>query len=143
MRGLLHMDNPVINCFNKLVDCFVLSLCWIAASLPIITIGASCGALYRTVCRSIRRDEGYPLRMFWETYCKNLKKCILTWLPACAVYIFFIVDAVIFTGRMALENSEAYASGRCGKSQKWTVMPLLYLPSVFFFIFIFFDIHRR
>ena len=77
MRGLFHMDNPVINCLNKLVDCFVLSLCWIAASLPIITIGASCGALYRTVCRSIRRDEGYPLRMFWETYRKNLKNVFL------------------------------------------------------------------
>jgi uncharacterized membrane protein YesL len=108
MHSLFNMDNPVINCLNKLFDCFVLSLCWIVASLPIITIGASCGALYRTVCRSIRRDEGYPLRMFWDTYRKNLKICIFAWLPVCAIYIFFIVEAIIFSGQMSLENTEAY-----------------------------------
>lgn len=108
MHSLFHMDNPVINCLSKLLDCFVLSLCWIVASLPILTIGASCGALYRTVCRSIRRDEGYPLRMFWDTYRRNLKICILTWLSVCAVYILLFADMFILERLMSQGYSMVY-----------------------------------
>ena len=110
MHSLFNMDNPVINCLNKLFDCFVLSLCWIVASFPIITIGASCGALYRTVYRSIRRDEGYPLRMFWDTYRKNLKICILVWLPVCAVYILLFADIFILERLMSQGYSMGYLS---------------------------------
>ena len=110
MQSLFHMENPVINCLNKLFDCFVLSLCWIVASFPIITIGASCGALYRTVYRSIRRDEGYPLRMFWDTYRKNLKICILVWLPVCAVYILLFADIFILERLMSQGYSMGYLS---------------------------------
>ena len=92
------MDGPLMNGLGKIFDCIVLSVCWVLASLPVITMGAACGALYRTVYRCIRRDEGYPLKVFWDTWRKNLKTGIITWLPVLAVYVFLIADAVILRG---------------------------------------------
>ena len=45
MRGLFDLDSPLMNVLGKIFDCIMLSLCWISASLPIITMGAACGAL--------------------------------------------------------------------------------------------------
>ena len=98
MHSVFDMDSPLMNGLGKIFDCIMLSICWVLGSLPIITMGTACGALYRTVYRCIRRDEGYPLKTFWETWRKNLKTGILTWLPVLAVYVFLIADAVILRG---------------------------------------------
>lgn len=98
MRSLFDIDSPLMNGLGKIFDCILLSLCWISLSLPIVTMGAASGALYRTVYRCIRNDEGNLLKGFWETFRKNLKSGILVWLPILAVYAFLIADAVIFRG---------------------------------------------
>lgn len=101
MHGLFDADSPLISGLGKIFDCILLSLCWITACLPIVTIGTACGALYRTIYRSIRREEGYPLRMFWETFRNNLKNGILVWLPILALFVFLIADAVILRGLLS------------------------------------------
>lgn len=98
MHSLFDMDSPLMNGLGKIYDCMMLSVCWVLFSLPIVTMGAASGALYRTVYRCIRRDEGYPLKVFWQTFRQNLKTGILTWLPILAVYVFLIADAVILRG---------------------------------------------
>ncbi len=98
MRSLFDMESPLMNALGKIFDCIMLSVCWVLASVPVVTVGTACGALYRTVYRCIRRDEGYPLKVFWDTWRKNLKMGILTWLPVLAVYIFLIADAIILRG---------------------------------------------
>ena len=67
MHSLFDIDSPLMNGLQKIFDCMLVSLCWVAACLPILTIGPACGALYHTVYRSIRRDEGSALKTFWET----------------------------------------------------------------------------
>lgn len=100
MRSLFDLDSPLMNGLQKVFDCILVSLCWVTACLPIVTIGPACGALYRTVCRSICRDEGGVLRPFWATFRANLKSGVLVWLPILAVYLFLIADAVILRGLM-------------------------------------------
>lgn len=95
MRGLFDMEGPLMNGLGKICDTIMLSLCWISACLPIVTMGAACGALYRTVYRCLRHDDGNPLKMFWQTWQKNLKMGILTWIPIMAVYAFLIADAAV------------------------------------------------
>lgn len=101
MRSLFDIDSPLMNGLGKIFDTILLSLCWITMSLPIVTMGAACGALYRTVYRSLRHDEGYVLKSFWEIFRKNLKNGIITWLPILAVYIFLIADAMVLRGLIA------------------------------------------
>lgn len=98
MHSLFDVDSPLMSILGKIFDCMVLSLCWAAASLPIVTMGAACGALYRAVYRCIRQDEGSALKTFWETFRKNIKMGLLVWLPILAVYVFLIADAVILKG---------------------------------------------
>lgn len=95
MRNLFSAESPLMNGLQKVFDCILLSLCWITGCLPIVTIGLSCGSMYRTVYRCIRRDEGYVMQTFWETYRKNWKVGILTWLPVMLVLLFLCVDAVL------------------------------------------------
>lgn len=95
MRGLFDMEGPLMNGLGKIYDCIMLSLCWISASLPVFTMGAACGALYRTVYRCLRHDDGNPLKMFWDTWRRNLKASVLVWVPILAVYVFLILDAAV------------------------------------------------
>ena len=98
MHSLFDMNSPLMNGLGKIFDTILLSLCWISGCLPIVTIGTSCGALYRTVYRCLRKDDGYPLKTFWDTYRKNLKNGIITWLPILALFVFLIVDAIVLRG---------------------------------------------
>lgn len=106
MRSLFDLDSPLMNGLQKVFDCMLVSLCWLTACLPIVTIGPACGALYRTVCRSICRDEGGILKPFWDTFRANLKNGVLVWLPILAVYLFLIADGVIVRG--LLHSSTLY-----------------------------------
>lgn len=98
MHSIFDMDSPLMNGLGKICDTILLSLCWITACLPIVTIGASCGALYRTVYRCLRNDQGNPLKEFWQTMKKNLKQSVITWLPIMAVFVFLIVDVIVLRG---------------------------------------------
>lgn len=106
MRSLFDLDSPLMNGLQKVFDCMLVSLCWLTACLPIFTIGPACGALYRTVSRSLCRDEGSILKPFWDTYRANLKNGVLVWLPILAVYLFLISDGVIIRG--LLRSSALY-----------------------------------
>lgn len=106
MRSLFDLDSPLMNGLQKVFDCMLVSLCWLTACLPIVTIGPACGALYRTVCRSICRDEGGILKPFWDTFRANLKNGVLVWLPILAVYLFLVADGVIVRG--LLHSSTLY-----------------------------------
>lgn len=105
MRGLFDAESPLMNGLGKIFDCIMLSVCWLVASLPIVTMGAACGALYRTVYRSLRQDDGAPFKMFWQTWTKNLKHSIFVWLPVLAMFAFLIADAIILRGMMTQENA--------------------------------------
>lgn len=106
MRGLFDADSRLMNALGKITDCILLSLCWITACLPVFTIGAACGALYRTVYRCIRKDEAYALKVFWKTFAANIKVSLLCWLPVLALYVFLIADAIILRSFIMPQHPE-------------------------------------
>lgn len=55
---LFSAEGPVFSGLIKLFDCICLSVLWFVCCLPVITIGVSCTALYTTVYKYIRREEG-------------------------------------------------------------------------------------
>ena len=94
MKRLLDIDNPVIRFIIKIFDCMLLSVLWLAFSLPIITMGASNTALYAAVFHHIRRDESYLWRSFWGAFKENFKRSTLAWLPMLAMILFLAYDAM-------------------------------------------------
>lgn len=101
MHSLFDMDGPLMNGLTKIFDCIMLSVCWLLASLPIVTMGAACGAMYRTVYRCIRHDEGTALKTFWSSWRANLKTGIKVWIPVLGMLVFLLADALILRGMVS------------------------------------------
>lgn len=96
MRWIFDIENPVMHYVVKIFDCMCLSVLWLLFSLPIITAGASTTALYVTIYRYIRKEEGHLWRTFWGAFRENLKRSTLVWLAALAVAAILAVDVLVF-----------------------------------------------
>jgi uncharacterized membrane protein YesL len=103
MRWLFNIENPVMRYILKIFDCMCLSLLWLACCLPILTAGAATTALYATVYRYLRKDEGHLLRTFLSAFRENWKRSTLVWLVILAVGILLGVDMLVFR-TMALQG---------------------------------------
>ena len=65
---------------GKAADLCILSLVWLLTSLPIITLGASCTALYYSVTKSVRKDCGHAVREYFSSFRQNFRQG--TWITA-------------------------------------------------------------
>ena len=96
MRGIFNIDSPVMRALIKFFDCVCASILWLLFSLPIVTMGAASAALYTTVYKYLRRDEGHLWDTFWTAFKENLHRSTLVWLAALAVLALLTVDALVF-----------------------------------------------
>lgn len=96
MRGIFGVDSPVMRALIKFFDCICASILWLLFSLPIVTMGAASAALYTTVYKYLRRDEGHLWDTFWTAFKGNLRRSTLVWLAALAVLALLTVDALVF-----------------------------------------------
>lgn len=96
MRGIFSVDSPVMRALIKFFDCICVSILWLLFSLPIVTMGAASAALYTTVYKYLRRDEGHLWDTFWTAFKGNLRRSTLVWLAALAVLALLTVDALVF-----------------------------------------------
>ena len=95
MRGIFSIDSPVMRALIKFFDCICVSILWLLFSLPIVTMGAASAALYTTVYKYLRRDEGHLWDTFWTAFKGNLRRSTLVWLAALAVLSLLTVDALV------------------------------------------------
>lgn len=96
MERIFDINNPVMRWIIRIFDCMCLSVLWLAASLPVITAGASTTALYVAIHRCIRLEEGSLWKTFWQAFRENFKRSSLCWLIALAVLALFVLDALVF-----------------------------------------------
>ncbi len=79
---------------GKVADICILSLVWLLTSLPIITIGASCTALYYSITKSVRKDCGHAVREFFSSFRQNFKEgawITLMLLPMVALVVYSLI----------------------------------------------------
>lgn len=95
MKRFFDIGSPLMRNLVRLFDCMCLSVLWMLFSVPIVTMGASSAAMYLTVVKYIRKDEGYLWRTFWGAFRENLKRSTLAWLPALALLALLVVDAMV------------------------------------------------
>lgn len=103
MRWLFDIENPVMRVIIKIFDCMCLSLLWLLCCLPVVTAGAATTALYATVYRYIRKDEGDLLKTYFGAFRENWKRATLAWLLMLAVGVLLGVDVLVFR-TMALQG---------------------------------------
>lgn len=71
------MTNRFIECMEKIADMFLLSLLWLIASLPVVTVIPATIALYYCAVKKIRRGVGNLVPNFLSAFKENLKQGII------------------------------------------------------------------
>jgi len=90
---------------NQIIDCFFLSIIWLISSIPVITVGASTTAVYHTVNKVFRREEGGIWKEYWRVFRRDFKRATGLW--AIMVLIFAALAAnfyAAFTTGVSNEN---------------------------------------
>lgn len=64
------------NILTRMTELMWLSLLWIIACLPIVSIGAACAAAYYAATKSLRHDRSTIAACFWYSFKQNLKQGI-------------------------------------------------------------------
>lgn len=75
--------------FARTMDVFGLSLCWLACSIPLVTIGASTTALYDSIYHGVRRREDGVYVRFFRTFWRELKTGIVISVPAILIWLVY------------------------------------------------------
>lgn len=103
-------DSPLLRWMSMLSDFLFLSILWLLCSLPVITFVPATIALYDSVVRCVKGDEGGTYRRFFRTLKKELGRGILLsllWLALAAVLIFGCV--LMYLNAMQTENGSTMA----------------------------------
>lgn len=103
MNRFFDPDNFFWRWFGKMADLFLLSCLWLLCSLPIVTIGTSCIALYDSIAHCVRGPEDGPCKRFFRTFKAELWRGIgitVLWL----VLAFILSTSYQFLRQMGEES---------------------------------------
>ncbi len=78
-KNIWGFEGSFMNYCDKIFDVMILGFLWILCSLPVITIGASCTALYYAIVKCIKNNEGYVSRSFFHSFRQNLGPATFLW----------------------------------------------------------------
>ncbi len=76
-RNLFNPESSLMITMTWITDCIFLSLFWILGCFPVVTLGASCAALYDSAYRLWRQGEKHPWQRFLHVFRTNWKAGIL------------------------------------------------------------------
>lgn len=85
---------------DKAADLTILGIVWLLTSIPVITLGTSCTALYYAVAKSVRASEGRPVKEYFRAWRQNaLQGCAATGLFLMAAALLML-DGYIMQGNV-------------------------------------------
>ena len=91
MKRIFDIDSPIYRFMSTLLNVFLLNLCWLLGSIPIVTIGVSTVAAFDVGLKMVDNEEGYIFRQYWKAYKSNLKQGIpLGLITLAAVYAIYL-----------------------------------------------------
>lgn len=103
-RNLLRPDSPLMITMTQITDCIFLSLFWLLGCFPVVTAGASFGALYDSVYYGFRRGDKHPWQRFFHSFKANWKSGIVPTL------VFILLAVLLGKGTIGLWNAAVYGS---------------------------------
>lgn len=99
LRDIFEFEGSFYTYTGKIFDLIVVSVLWVLGSLPVVTFGASCSALYAAVSRSVRRDTGTAVTQFWRSYRRDLRSSLPVWMCFGAAIFVLLLNFGIVRGR--------------------------------------------
>lgn len=83
-NGIFQPDNPFFSILTRVFDLLMLNILCLICSLPIVTAGAACIALYTVIFKWMRGDDPPVVSTYFEAFRGNLKQ-------GCAMGAVFLV----------------------------------------------------
>lgn len=96
MKSLFDLESPLMQGLIKLFDCICLSLLWMVCCLPVFTAAAASAALYTTVYKYLRKEEGTLLSTYFGALRENFRRSTLAGLVSLAVLALLVLDVLVF-----------------------------------------------
>lgn len=87
-------DSKFTQMMTSFAEMMLLNLCWIVASLPLITIGAANTAMYTVMGRRLREEGSGTIVPFFKAWWSNLKTGTAFW--AVQVLVSFSLTLILF-----------------------------------------------
>lgn len=82
MEHFFSTDGRLFDFFSRLADLILLNFLFLLTSIPIVTIGSSCTALYTVTIHMADHTESYITRSYFTAWKNNLKSGTAVWIPA-------------------------------------------------------------
>ncbi len=101
-RSFFSWDGPLIRFFGTAGKLIILSFVWLVTCVPIVTVGLSTTALYYTVVKVVRRDNGYLLREFFGAMRREWKQGLLFSVMYILLYIILYFDYLLWTEKVSV-----------------------------------------
>jgi len=88
-------DSKFAQMMSSFGEIMVLNLCWILASLPLITIGAANTAMYTVMGRRLREEGSGTIVPFFTAWWYNLKLSTLFWLAQVLISFSLVLTLLL------------------------------------------------
>lgn len=92
MGNLFNINSSFYQALTKIGNLVILNLLFLFCSLPVVTIGASCTALYTVTLKMAKDRENYIVKEFFHAFKKNFKQSTIIWLILLLLAIVLLVD---------------------------------------------------
>lgn len=89
---LFNPDSSLMQFLTRLADLVILNVMWILFSLPLVTLGASTAALYRSVLTLIDGGGSSTILLFWNAFRSEFKKATLLFLILLVPFALIVTD---------------------------------------------------
>ena len=81
---------------SRVFDILFMNIVFVIMCIPIVTIGANITAAYYVAMKMVRKEDGYLLRNYWESFKLNFKQATSIWLIIVFVGVILGIDIVFF-----------------------------------------------
>lgn len=95
MSDIFNYDNKLMQGLDKFFNVCYLSIVWLLACIPIITIGAANTALYYTANKVLKHNRGYVWKDFWGAFRANFKQSTIVWLVTLGLTLLMCFDTYV------------------------------------------------
>ncbi len=95
MSDFFNYDNKLMQGLDKFFNVCYLSVVWLIACIPVITIGAANTALYYTANKVLRHNRGYVWKDFWKAFRTNFKQSTIVWLVTLGLSALMCFDTYV------------------------------------------------
>lgn len=95
MSDIFNYDNKLMQGLDKFFNVCYLSIVWLLACIPIITIGAANTALYYTANKVLKHNRGYVWKDFWGAFRTNFKQSTIVWLVTLGLTLLMCFDTYV------------------------------------------------